>query len=66
MSIYDQNPDTGLPRSAEHPELEDLYFGPEFQFGRRENFKDGFSANDYRLQFSTRYSFSHKTGGGSK
>jgi hypothetical protein len=48
-----------------HP-TEDLYFGPEFQFGRRENFKDGFSANDYRLQFSIRYSFSHKTGGGSK
>ena len=45
-----------------HP-TEDLYFGPEFQFGRRENFKDGFSVNDYRLQFSIRYSFSHKTGG---
>lgn len=32
--------------------------GGEFQFGRRENFSDGFSANDYRMQFSFKYSFS--------
>jgi hypothetical protein len=29
--------------------------GSEFQFGRRVNFSDGFSANDYRIQFSFRY-----------
>lgn len=45
-----------------HP-TESLMFGPEFQFGRRENFKDGFGVNDYRLQFSIKYSFAHKTGG---
>lgn len=32
--------------------------GGEFQWGRRENFSDGFSANDYRIQFSFKYNFS--------
>jgi hypothetical protein len=32
--------------------------GAEFQFGRRENFSDGFSSNVYRIQFSFRYAFS--------
>jgi len=37
--------------------------GFEFQYGRRENFLDGFSANDYRLQFSAKYNFSFHLGG---
>jgi hypothetical protein len=32
--------------------------GGEFQFGRRVNFSDGFSVNDYRMQFSFRYDWS--------
>lgn len=32
--------------------------GGEFQWGRRENFSDGWSVNDYRMQFSFRYNFS--------
>jgi hypothetical protein len=32
--------------------------GSEFQFGRRVNFSDGFSADDYRLQFSFKYNWS--------
>lgn len=32
--------------------------GSEFQFGRRLNFTDGFSSNDYRIQFSFRYDWS--------
>lgn len=32
--------------------------GAEFQWGRRENFSDGFASNDYRMQFSFRYNFS--------
>jgi outer membrane murein-binding lipoprotein Lpp len=32
--------------------------GTEFQFGRRLNFRDGFNANDYRIQFSFKYNFS--------
>ncbi len=32
--------------------------GGEFQWGRRENFSDGWGVNDYRIQFSFKYSFS--------
>src|ERR1051325_6700590 len=32
--------------------------GGEFQWGRRENFSDGFGVNDFRMQFSFRYNFS--------
>ena len=35
----------------------------EFQWARRQNFSDGFSVDDFRLQFSFRYSFSVKVGG---
>jgi len=34
--------------------------GGEFQWGKRENFSDGFSFNDYRIQFSFRYNFAYK------
>jgi hypothetical protein len=37
--------------------------GLEFQWGRRENFLDGFSVNDYRVQFSAKYNFSFSLGG---
>jgi hypothetical protein len=37
---------------------ENVMMGGEFQFGRRLNFTDGFNVNDYRLQFSFKYSFS--------
>lgn len=37
--------------------------GGEFQWGRRENFHDGFVYDDYRLQFSFRYNFDYKLGG---
>ncbi len=30
----------------------------EFQWGRRENFADGFGVNDFRVQFSIKYAFS--------
>jgi hypothetical protein len=32
--------------------------GGEFQWGRRENFFDGFSADDFRIQFGFKYNFS--------
>jgi hypothetical protein len=34
--------------------------GGEFQWGKRENFSDGFSFSDYRIQFSFRYNFMYK------
>jgi len=37
--------------------------GGEFQWGRRENFSDGFSYDGYKVQFSFRYNFSHRIGG---
>jgi hypothetical protein len=34
-----------------------VMMGAEFQWGRRENNSDGFTSDDYRLQFSARYNF---------
>jgi hypothetical protein len=45
-----------------HP-TKSLMFGAEFQYGRRTNNSDGFSANDYRIQFSVKYNFTHTVGG---
>ena len=38
--------------------VENVMVGGEFQWGRRENFLDGFASNDYRIQFSFKYNFS--------
>jgi hypothetical protein len=40
-----------------------VMFGGEFQWGRRENFSDGFSSDGVKVQFSFRYNFSQKFGG---
>ncbi len=45
-----------------HP-LPDLFAGGEIQWGKRENFKDGFSSDDFRIQFSVKYSFKFTVGG---
>jgi hypothetical protein len=37
--------------------------GGEFQWGRRENFSDGFHSDGFKLQFSFKYNFSYKLGG---
>ena len=37
--------------------------GGELQWGRRENFSDGFTSDGFKLQFSFKYNFSHKIGG---
>ena len=29
-----------------------VFLGPEVQWGKRENFKDGFTSDDVRIQFS--------------
>ena len=39
-----------------------VLMGGEFQWARRRNFSDGFTADGYRLQFSLKYSFSQKFG----
>jgi DcaP outer membrane protein len=40
-----------------------VMFGGEFQWGRRENFSDGFHSDGVKLQFAFKYNFSHKLGG---
>ena len=40
-----------------------VMIGGELQWGRRENFSDGFASNDLRIQFSVKYSFGLKVGG---
>jgi len=40
-----------------------VMFGPEIQWGNRKNFRDGFTSDDLRFQFSVKYNFSHKFGG---
>jgi len=43
--------------------VKDVLFGPELQYARRENFRDGFTADDFRVQFSVKYNFGHTWGG---
>jgi hypothetical protein len=45
-----------------HP-LPDLFAGGEIQWGKRENNSDGFSSDDFRIQFSVKYSFKFTLGG---
>jgi glutaminase A len=37
--------------------------GAELQWGRRENFSDGFQSDGFKVQFSVKYNFSYKLGG---
>ncbi len=43
--------------------VKNVMVGGEFQWGKRENNSDGFSSDDYRIQFSFKYNFSYKLGG---
>jgi glutaminase A len=43
--------------------VKNLMFGGELQWGRRENFSDGFSSDGVKVQFSVKYNFSYKLGG---
>ena len=40
-----------------------VMLGGELQWGRRENFSDGFQSDGFKVQFSFRYNFSWKLGG---
>jgi DcaP outer membrane protein len=44
--------------------VKNVMMGPELQWGRRENNSDGFDSEDFRIQFSAKYNFSHEWGGG--
>jgi hypothetical protein len=45
-----------------HP-TPDVFLGPEIQWGKRENFRDGFTSDDLRIQFSAKYNFKMSFGG---
>jgi hypothetical protein len=40
-----------------------VFLGPEVQWGKRENFQDGFTSDDFRIQFSAKYNFKLSLGG---
>jgi hypothetical protein len=40
-----------------------VMLGPEIQWGKRESFRDGFTSDDVRIQFSAKYNFSLSLGG---
>ena len=39
--------------------VKNVMLGPEVQWGRRENNRDGFDSEDFRIQFSAKYNFAH-------
>jgi hypothetical protein len=43
--------------------VRNVMFGGEIQWGRRENFSDGFHSDGLKLQFSFKYNFSQRFGG---
>jgi hypothetical protein len=46
-----------------HSPFKNFMLGGELQWARRKNFRDGFGFNDYRIQFSFKYSFDAIIGG---
>ena len=40
-----------------------VFIGPEIQWGKRENFRDGFTSDDFRVQVSAKYNFKLSLGG---
>jgi hypothetical protein len=49
--------------NVQHHPTTTVMYGVEVQYGRRENFADGWTYDDYRVQFSFRYRWSFRIGG---
>jgi hypothetical protein len=45
-----------------HP-VKDVTIGGELQYGKRENARDGFTSDDFKVQISFKYNFSRNFGG---
>jgi hypothetical protein len=43
--------------------VKNVMMGGELQWAHRENNSDGFSSDDFRIQFSVKYSFKFTLGG---
>jgi hypothetical protein len=39
--------------------VKNVMFGPELQWGKRHNARDGFTSDDFRVQFTVKYNFGH-------
>jgi hypothetical protein len=52
----------GLANLLWHP-FDNVMVGAELQWAERDNFRDGYSSDDFRVQFSAKYSFSTTLGG---
>ena len=48
-----------------HYPAPNMMVGGELQYGERENFRDGWTADDFKIQLSFKYNFSHTFGGNS-
>ncbi len=46
-----------------HSPVPNVMYGAELQYGQRDNFSDGWSSDDFKVQFSFKYNFSHSWGG---
>jgi hypothetical protein len=42
--------------------VKNMLLGPEFQWGKRTNWHDGYSYDDYKIQFSVKYNFKYHLG----
>ncbi len=42
--------------------VKNMFLGPELQFGTRDNWHDGFHADDWRIQLSVKYNFKYQLG----
>lgn len=56
-------PGASLQVSRHFDPVKNMMVGGEFQWGRRDNFTDGWTFNDYRVQFSARFNWDFKFGG---
>ncbi len=52
----------GLVNLLYYP-VSNFFLGPEVQWGRRANYKDGWNTDDIRIQFSAKFSFKKSMGG---
>ena len=49
--------------NLQHHPVDKIMYGVELQYGRRENFSDGWTYDDFRIQFSFRYKYAFGLGG---
>jgi hypothetical protein len=49
--------------NVQYSPVKNVVTGLELQWGRRENFRDGFAVDDYRIQFASKFSFDFHLGG---